>query len=116
MEVFIKVEGDVLIVKVTGELDMHTVDYFKNTIIQKMNKHSLQHLVLNFTEVSFIDSSGLGAILGRYRFLDKKRGQIILVGLRPAVKKVFKLAGMLKIIREVDNEQQALMELNEGGL
>jgi stage II sporulation protein AA (anti-sigma F factor antagonist) len=116
LEIFTKKKDNALIVEISGELDMHTVDIFKEKIITAMERNNLTHLILNLKKCSFIDSSGLGAILGRYRELDKKGGQIYLVGLKPSVKKVFTLAGMLKIMKEVDNENQALMELNEGGL
>jgi len=116
LEVSTGTRDRVLLVKVSGELDMHTVAKFKDRIISKMDSNNLNDLVLNFSGVTFIDSSGLGAILGRYRSLLKKNGRIILVGLNPSVKKVFKLAGMLKIMKECKNEDEALRELNEGGL
>lgn len=115
MDLSTKIAGDSLIVKLRGELDMHSVPQFKEKIVEKMKKNNLKNLILNFKGVKFIDSSGLGAILGRYRYLKKRGGKVALVNLKPQVKKVFTLAGLLKIMQEYDDEGQALEDVNKGG-
>ncbi|MFW6389960.1 MAG: anti-sigma F factor antagonist [Halanaerobiales bacterium] len=110
-----KIYNNSLVVRLNGELDISTVPEFKETIIDKMKNNNLKHLVLNFKKVNFIDSSGLGAILGRYRTLDKFGGKVVLVNLNPQVKKIFTLAGMLKIMDEYSDEKKALYDLKKRG-
>ncbi len=106
--------GDVLIARISGELDISTVPYFKKKILDKTESTGINNLVLNLQDVSFIDSSGLGAILGRYRYLKKKEGKVLLVSLKPQVKKIFTMAGMLKIMDSYKNEDEAMSGFNEG--
>jgi len=106
--------GDILIARVSGELDIRTVPYFKEKILDKTESSGINNLLLNLKDVSFIDSSGLGAILGRYRYLKKKEGKVLLVSLKPQVKKIFNMAGMLKIMDSYKNEDEAMSGFNEG--
>jgi len=106
--------GDLLIARVSGELDIRTVPYFKEKILDKTENPGINNLILNLKGVSFIDSSGLGAILGRYRYLKKNEGKVLLVSLKPQVEKIFKMAGMLKIMDSYKNEDEAMSGFNEG--
>ena len=115
MKIKTKCRGDCLIVRLNGELDMASVQIFKDKVIPALDKKKLNFLLLNLKNVSFIDSTGLGAILGRYRILARKGGGILLVGLKPQVKRIFSLSGMLKIMNVYDSEDKALMSLNDEG-
>jgi stage II sporulation protein AA (anti-sigma F factor antagonist) len=115
LDLAMKVIDDCLIVQVTGELDMHTAPVFKEKVTKTMDKQNLDNLILDFKMISFIDSSGLGAILGRYRSLKKKGGQIALVHLKPQIRKIFSLAGLLKIMDLYGSEKEAIKTINEGG-
>ncbi len=113
MDISTKLQDICLIVRLKGEFDMHSVPLFKEKIVDKMEKNNLKNLVLNFKGVTFIDSSGLGAILGRYRYLHKVGGEVVLVNLKPQVKKILNLAGMLKLMPDYGNEKEALVSLKE---
>lgn len=114
MDITTETKGDVLIARIRGELDILTVPYFKEKVVNKTESKAINNLVLNLKNVSFIDSSGLGAILGRYRYLNKNGGKVLLVSLKPQVKKIFKMAGMLKIMESYNNEDEAMKGFNEG--
>ncbi|MFW6022708.1 MAG: STAS domain-containing protein [Halanaerobiaceae bacterium] len=114
MDISIKDKGNVLIVRMSGELDISSVPGFKEKVVKKTENDSINYLILNLGGVSFIDSSGLGAILGRYRYLKKKGGKILLVNLTKQVKKIFTMAGMLKIMDHFVNEKGALDSITEG--
>lgn len=111
MHISTSIEGESLIVRLKGDFDLHSVPEFRSVVIEKMNKKDLKNLVLSLKEVNFIDSSGLGAILGRYRDLKKKGGQVMLVNLKPQVRKVFHLSGLLNVMDEYDQESKALEEI-----
>lgn len=114
MDITTDLEGNVLIARIKGELDISTVPLFKEKITNKTESREVKILLLNLNKVSFIDSSGLGAILGRYRYLKKKGGKVLLAGLKPQIKKILTMAGMLKIMNEYKSEESALNEINEG--
>lgn len=114
MDISTDLVGDVLIARIRGELDISTVPLFKKRLVSKTEDTDVKVLVLNLKGVTFIDSSGLGAILGRYRSLQKKDARVLLVGLKPQVKKILTMAGILTIMNEYKNEESALKEIHEG--
>ena len=114
MTINTEIKGDCLIVRMKGELDMDSANKFKKKVIPKLEKNKLSYLILNLSKVKFIDSTGLGAILGRYRVLEKEGGKVLLVGLKPQVKRIFSLSGMLKIMPEFESEDKAISEINKG--
>lgn len=114
MDITTDLVGNVLIARIRGELDISTVPLFKKRLISKTEDNNIKVLLLNLKEATFIDSSGLGAILGRYRCLEKKGGRVLLVGLKPQVKKILTMAGILTIMNEYKNEELALKEIDEG--
>ncbi|MDD4601834.1 Anti-sigma F factor antagonist [bioreactor metagenome] len=98
----------VLIVRVEGELDMHSAHEFRQTIDDALDSNEAKHIVLNFNGVDFIDSSGLGVILGRYKRVSLLKGQMVATHIQPQVARIFELAGLYKIIKVCNNETEAL--------
>ena len=102
-------QGSNLIVLIDGELDLETAPLFKEMIEKKLNQYeSVRHLILDLEKVSFIDSSGLGAILGRYKRLSEQGGRISAIKVSQPIKRVLELSGLLKVIKIYDNCQQAI--------
>jgi len=100
-----------LLISLEGELDMHTAPPFKETIDAELQKNpNLINLVLIMSNVSFIDSSGLGAILGRYRIIEERGGKLTIVAPTPHVMRVLKLSGMERIASFKNSAAEALQE------
>jgi len=102
------------IIKLIGELDMHSASDL-NESINTIRKNNIKLIILNFSKVSFVDSTGLGVILGRYRVIAAENGQILLVGLKPQVKKIFELSGILNVMPLFDDENSAKIYLQKKG-
>ncbi|MGM0410397.1 MAG: STAS domain-containing protein [Bacillota bacterium] len=102
-----------VILRLEGELDMKNASKFKNQIIKAFKKTNNKFLILNLKKVNFIDSTGLGVILGRYKVLSRKGGGILLVGMKKQVRKIFSLAGMLSIMHEFNSEEKALNKIKK---
>src|SRR5699024_1266805 len=99
---------EVLVVRLHGELDHHTAEGVRQQIDQELQKDHYSHIILNFAELSFMDSSGLGVILGRYKRINEKGGTLAVCSLHPSVRKLFELSGMFKIITAYQREEDAL--------
>ncbi|MBU7007708.1 STAS domain-containing protein [Phosphitispora fastidiosa] len=97
-----------LILRVSGELDMLVADDFRRKTDALMENHCSRNLVLNLAGVNFIDSSGLGAILGRYKNITMGGGKVALVGAPPQVRRILELSGILRITSEFETENDAL--------
>ncbi|GGM22404.1 anti-sigma F factor antagonist [Paraliobacillus quinghaiensis] len=101
----------VLLVRMSGELDHHEAEMFKNEWKTKINEKQVKHVILNLEQLTFMDSSGLGVILGRYKEVKQLGGEMVVCSISPAVKRLFELSGLFKIIRFEENEAFALQSL-----
>jgi stage II sporulation protein AA (anti-sigma F factor antagonist) len=106
-----EVRGDTLIVRLEGELDHHTADTVRQQVEAELDRGVTSHLVINLERMSFMDSSGLGFILGRYKRVTQAGGRMSLCGVNDQLMKLFELSGMLKILSMYANEPQALSEM-----
>ncbi|EDS76869.1 anti-sigma F factor antagonist [Clostridium botulinum C str. Eklund] len=99
---------DILIVHMEGELDHHTAEEVRSRIDDRIDRTGFSRIIMDFTNVNFMDSSGIGVVIGRYKKLLLKKGKINIIGAKGAVKRVFELSGMFKIIPLYGNLQDAL--------
>lgn len=106
-----EVKGDTLLVRPGGELDMGVADYFRGALEEALDREQARNLLFNLARVSFIDSSGLGVILGRYRRVAKNGGKVFIVSPQPQVRKVLELSGLLRIMGEYPSEADALEKI-----
>ncbi|MGE5582093.1 MAG: anti-sigma F factor antagonist [Bacillota bacterium] len=101
--------GSSLIVSLSGELDLETSPAFRELVEEKLNHYeSIKHLILDLNKVSFIDSSGLGVILGQYKRLSQRGGRLSAINVSQTIQRILGLSGLLKIIRVYRDRQQAL--------
>ncbi|MGQ9496960.1 MAG: STAS domain-containing protein [Desulfotomaculales bacterium] len=108
MEWETKTVDGVLVVRLKGEIDLNTCDVLRSELDRLLKLHNSPHLVLNLGDVVFVDSSGLGVILGRYRQLTEANKRLAIVGLQPQVKRAFELSGLLRVIRLYASEDEAV--------
>ena len=103
---------NILIIKLPGSrFDAHISDDFKSTMHRHIeNGH--RRIVLDFSEINFIDSSGLGTIVHVLKML-KGDGDIVISGATDTVMRMFKLTRMNKIFNMVENESLALSLLKK---
>ncbi|MBU5486584.1 anti-sigma F factor antagonist [Clostridium sp. MSJ-8] len=106
---------DTLVVDLVGELDHHYADLVRTKIDDRIDRDNIKNVILNFGEVTFMDSSGIGAIVGRYKKIKKKQGSFCITDARNNVSKVLELSGLLKVIDYYDNVDEALEVLKMEG-
>lgn len=107
----IKKEGDVLIVSIYGELDLSNADYCRRDIEQKMKDYKTKHLLFDLGEVMFMDSSGLGVILGRYRKVSENGGKVIIACASSKIIRLLELSGLTRLIPICPDVSSALQQL-----
>ena len=101
-----------LVVKINEEIDHHACSVLKDKLDVAINLRKIDKLIFDFTGVNFMDSSGIGMIMGRYKSIQKNSGKIAITGLKPTVKKIVQMSGLYKILEEYDNLDIALNKLN----
>jgi stage II sporulation protein AA (anti-sigma F factor antagonist) len=111
LSINLEVKQDVLCIRLVGELDHHTAEQLRTKVTTILENNHIQHIILNLEELAFMDSSGLGVILGRYKYIRAKGGEMVVCSISPAVKRLFEMSGLFKIIRLEENEAHALQTL-----
>ncbi|AKG35483.1 MULTISPECIES: anti-sigma F factor antagonist [Paenibacillus] len=101
----------VLVVRLTGELDHHAADFVRMDLDEAILRKQVEHLVLNLKDLQFMDSSGLGVILGRYKLIRGKGGKMVICDANPPVKRLLEMSGLLKIMPLYQDETAALSDL-----
>ena len=99
MVISTKQEKNVLTVFLNGELDHHTASKVRDTIDMEILKTSVKLLVLDMTEVSFMDSSGIGLIVGRYHRIKSLGGSMQISNPSASLLRILRMSGVEKLMK-----------------
>ncbi len=100
MNYTIKKQGDCLVVALSGEVDVSVTDSLREDVDRALVNFGTGNILFDLSGVEFMDSAGLGVILGRYKKLRGQGGNVYLAGAKPQVKKVLELSGLLRLMEE----------------
>jgi stage II sporulation protein AA (anti-sigma F factor antagonist) len=104
----LKLVRNTLVVRIKGELDMLVAEKLRREIDNRLDNKEINTLVINLDQVTFIDSSGLGVIIGRYKRISAGDGKMYIVGARPPVEKILFFSGINKLIPMFNSEQDII--------
>ena len=104
-----------LVAEICGDIDHHTAKYFRGEIDKAIRSHNPLTLILDYSQVTFMDSSGIGLVMGRYRIMSEMGGEVIVASPPAYIRKVLQLAGMHRLTKIVTDiqEKKAAQEQNE---
>ena len=88
----------VLLLKITEEIDHHAVEKIRRKADFEIEKHIPRKVVFDFTNVTFMDSAGIGLILGRYKSITNLGGSLEVINATETVNKILSMSGVNKII------------------
>ena len=113
-KMYLKYENkeDKLLVFLVGELDHHSSEEVRNKIDDRIERENITNLIFDFSNVTFMDSSGIGVVIGRYKKISQKGGSLCITNVHGSVKRVFELSGMFKIIKCYDSNEEALENIS----
>jgi stage II sporulation protein AA (anti-sigma F factor antagonist) len=109
MPVILKNRNGTLTAYIKGEIDHHTVPDIRESIDDALvSLENVKILVLDFYDVSFMDSSGVGLVMGRYKLLKDTNAELHVTNTSPHIGKVMKIAGLERLAKfdkgEINNE------------
>lgn len=90
----IEQKEDRVLVKLAGEIDHHSAQKMREDIDACVRRARPACLSLDFSGVEFMDSSGIGLVLGRYRLMQEVGGTLELCNMPPSIRKVMRVAGI----------------------
>ncbi len=98
MEINAVRRGARTIVHLGGELDHHSAAQVRSTLDLILRDVTVRELVLDMRDVTFMDSAGLGVVLGRYRTLSARGGRMIVSGMRSSIDRIFRMSGLYALV------------------
>lgn len=99
---------DKLIISLIGELDHHSAEEVRVKIDDRIDRDNIKKVVLNFNGVTFMDSSGIGVVIGRFKKLQGREGKVCVADVSRNANKVFELSGLYKIIDSYGSIDEAV--------
>ncbi|SEM87007.1 anti-anti-sigma regulatory factor, SpoIIAA [Mesobacillus persicus] len=111
LNIDMEIKNDVLCIRLSGELDHHAADELRDRATKALEAKNVRHIILNLEHLTFMDSSGLGVILGRYKHIKQLHGEMIVCAVTPPIKRLFDMSGLFKIVRLEISEEYALERL-----
>ena len=97
-------EDKLLLIKITEEIDHHSTEKIRRLADNEITRYMPRKVVFDFDKVSFMDSSGIGMIIGRYKTANMLGGKVEMTNVKPSIEKIFEMSGLLKIIPVVKNK------------
>ena len=87
---------------IPNEIDHCMVEKIKNKADFEIQKNMPQKVIMDFENVTFMDSAGIGMIIGRYKITKMIGGSLEIINISTPVKKILEMSGVLKIIPTTD--------------
>ena len=99
MQAVIEAEEKALTVFLSGEIDHHSAAEIRSDIDLAIERYKPERLILDFGEVTFMDSSGIGLVMGRCKIMKLIDGSVEIANASSAIKKVMRLSGLEMIVK-----------------
>ncbi len=104
MKVEYNEKDKLLVLKITEEIDHHIAEKIRTRADFEIQKYLPKKVVFDFNNVTFMDSAGIGMLIGRYKMATMFGGSINMINVKPNVKKIFEMAGILKLIPIIEEK------------
>ena len=111
MQVILSMNKDTLIAKMTGELDHHSAGEAREKVERYIINKSAKNLIFDFSNLTFMDSSGIGMIIGRFKLISAMGGKVKIVCKSRQIDKLISMSGLKKIINVCNDVDEAIESL-----
>ena len=100
-----------IIVQINTELDHHAATEIKKAVDGKIKSSNAVNVIFDFSKVDFMDSSGIGVIMGRFKLTGILGGKVIIFGVKKNVKRIIEMSGIDKLIKVCTTCDEALRSI-----
>ncbi|CCY08011.1 MAG: anti-sigma factor antagonist [Coprobacillus sp.] len=97
----------VLYVRFSGELDQRSIEKVRVRVSELITNYKIEYLVINCRELTFMDSSGIGFIIGRYNQLKLIDGKIFICEMNDLITRIVNISGLSRIVNLTKTEEEA---------
>ncbi len=114
MEISVIIRNKTLIAALSGELDHHSAKEVKSMIEELIKNRGVKNLIFDFSNLSFMDSSGIGVVIGRYKLINSIGGKTAIVSHSRNINRLLMMSGINKLIGTFESVGDALNNVQEG--
>lgn len=100
MEVLYEVRGENLLIFLPEELDHHNAKIITEQSDWYIISNHIKNIVFNFKRTNFMDSSGIGVIMGRYKLIKSLGGEITVTNINQSIDRIFTISGLYKLVNK----------------
>ncbi len=87
-----------LVFEMEEEIDEYSVQNIKRRMDNEIQRYMPKEVIFDFSNVSFMDSAGIGLVIGRYKLIDMIGGELKVANVNLQIQKIFEMSGLLKLI------------------
>ncbi|MDF2538334.1 MAG: hypothetical protein K0S76_1355 [Herbinix sp.] len=102
-----------LVIRLNEELDHHNAIRIRDKADKLIERNHVKHVIFDFSGASFMDSAGIGVVMGRYKKVIFIGGKAAVANVNGTVDRIFRLSGLYKIIEKYDTVEGALNSLQK---
>ena len=106
MESTYKKEDKQLIFKINEDIDEYSAQKIRRRLDNEIERYMPKEVIFDFDKVSFMDSAGIGLLIGRYKLANLIGSKVEVANISTPIRKIFEMSGLLKIIPEVAIEKK----------
>jgi stage II sporulation protein AA (anti-sigma F factor antagonist) len=111
MDLIVKEKKRCIVVKIVGDIDQHNAEELRERIDKAYERSRCKHMIFDFSLVSFMDSSGIGLLIGRYKSVRNRGGVVAIASMNKDLIRIYNISGLKKIMTCYDTLDQAEKEL-----
>lgn len=101
LETFYETEDEILTVYLERELDHHNAGAIRQNVDRYVIQGGIKYVIFDFSETGFMDSSGIGVIMGRQKMLEGIGGKVFVRHMSQDMQRIFMISGMHKLVEEL---------------
>ena len=87
-----------LVFEMEEEIDEYSVQNIKRRMDNEIQRYMPKEVIFDFSNVSFMDSAGIGLVIGRYKLIDMIGGELKVANVNLQIQKIFEMSGLLRLI------------------
>ena len=108
-----EVKGETLILHLPEELDHHVAGQIREETDIYFTEKRIRDVIFDYQNTSFLDSSGIGLIMGRYREVRYLRGDVYIVGIHDKIARILEISGLYRVAKRRADVEDAMRDITE---
>lgn len=110
-EQLFEVSGETLIINLPEELDHHTAGKIREETDYLFTCKKIRDVIFDYQNTHFMDSSGIGLVMGRYREVRYLKGDVYIVGINKKISRILEISGLYRVARAKNNVKEAMYDI-----